>query len=49
MVFHDATLTEMARLRPETLDELAQISGVGVKKLEAYGEEILRVLEGQHG
>ena len=47
VVFHDATLTEMARLRPATLDELAQISGVGVKKLEAYGEEILRVLGGE--
>jgi ATP-dependent DNA helicase RecQ len=44
VVFHDATLTEMARAQPATLHELAQVSGVGVKKLEAYGEEILRVL-----
>ena len=35
----------MARQRPATLDELAGISGVGAKKLEAYGTEILRVLE----
>ena len=44
MVFHDAALAEMAREAPETLDALAGISGVGAKKLEAYGPEILRVL-----
>ena len=46
VVFHDATLAEMARVAPSSLDELAEISGVGVKKLEAYGSEILRVLGG---
>jgi len=46
IVFNDATLAEMARVAPSTLDELAEISGVGVKKLEAYGSEILRVLGG---
>jgi ATP-dependent DNA helicase RecQ len=45
VVFHDATLAEMARENPATLDALAGISGVGSKKLEAYGTEILRVLE----
>ena len=45
IVFHDATLAEMARARPSTLDELAGIGGVGARKLEAYGPEILRVLE----
>ncbi|WP_372528475.1 DNA helicase RecQ [Piscinibacter sp.] len=45
VVFHDATLAEMARSQPESLDALAAISGVGTKKLEAYGREILRVLE----
>ena len=44
VVFHDATLAEMARAHPATLDELGQISGVGAKKLQAYGAEILRVL-----
>jgi ATP-dependent DNA helicase RecQ len=44
VVFHDATLAEMARSMPGTLDELSEISGVGAKKLQAYGEEILRVL-----
>ncbi|MDL2339009.1 MAG: DNA helicase RecQ [Pseudomonadota bacterium] len=45
VVFHDATLAEMARAQPQSLDDIAQISGVGAKKLEAYGREILRVLE----
>lgn len=45
VVFHDATLAEMARAKPGSLDELGRISGVGAKKLEAYGREILRVLE----
>jgi ATP-dependent DNA helicase RecQ len=45
VVFHDATLAEMARERPATLDALGTISGVGAKKLDAYGPEILRVLQ----
>ena len=44
VVFHDATLAEMARRYPGDLDELGTISGVGAKKLQAYGAEILRVL-----
>ena len=44
VVFHDATLTQMARDQPTSQGELAQISGVGAKKLDAYGAEILRVL-----
>ena len=44
VVFHDATLAEMARRVPADLAALGEISGVGVKKLEAYGREILRVL-----
>jgi ATP-dependent DNA helicase RecQ len=46
VVFHDATLAEMAQAAPDSLDALSEISGVGAKKLEAYGREILRVLEG---
>ena len=45
VVFHDATLAEMARQQPGSLDALGRISGVGAKKLETYGREILRVLE----
>ena len=46
VVFHDATLAVMAREQPATLDALAGIGGVGAKKLEAYGREILRLLAG---
>ncbi len=49
IVFHDATLAEMARECPATLADLAGISGVGAKKLEAYGHEILRLLAGPAG
>jgi len=44
VVFHDATLAEMADLCPDSLDALAGISGVGARKLDAYGEQILAVL-----
>ena len=44
IVFHDATLAEMARQMPDSLDALGRISGVGAKKLQAYGQQILRVL-----
>jgi ATP-dependent DNA helicase RecQ len=44
VIFQNVTLTEMARVNPSSEAELADISGVGAKKLEAYGREILRVL-----
>ena len=44
VVFHDATLAEMARQCPDSLDALAGIGGVGAKKLERYGAELLRLL-----
>ncbi len=44
MIFHDATLLEMIELRPNNLQELATVSGVGQRKLEAYGEAFLEVL-----
>ena len=44
VIFHDATLREMAALRPVTLGGLGQVSGVGARKLEEYGEAFLEVL-----
>ena len=44
MIFHDATLAAIAERVPQTLDDLQGISGIGAKKLEAYGEEVLRVV-----
>lgn len=46
VIFHDATLAEIARARPASREALRSISGVGAKKLEAYGEEILGVVSG---
>jgi ATP-dependent DNA helicase RecQ len=46
VVFHDATLAQMAERSPDSLDELAGISGVGAKKLQAYGADILQVMRG---
>ena len=44
VIFHDATLAAIAALAPGTLRELQGVSGLGAKKLEAYGEEVLRVV-----
>ncbi|MDO9598640.1 MAG: DNA helicase RecQ [Azoarcus sp.] len=44
VIFHDATLREIAVGRPASLSELGGISGIGDRKLEAYGEDILRVV-----
>ena len=41
VIFHDAVLRAMASLRPRSLDELANLNGVGAKKLEAYGARFL--------
>ena len=44
VIFHDATLREMAARRPASLAALGEIGGVGAKKLEAYGEQFLAVI-----
>ena len=44
VIFHDATLAAIAALAPHSLDDLQGISGIGAKKLEAYGDEVLRVV-----
>jgi ATP-dependent DNA helicase RecQ len=46
VIFHDATLRQMAALRPQTGAALLEISGVGQAKLERYGERFLAVLRG---
>ncbi|KRB30535.1 DNA helicase RecQ [Acidovorax sp. Root70] len=46
VIFHDATLTAIAERNPGSLDDLQGISGMGAKKLEAYGTEVLRVCTG---
>ena len=43
VIFHNATLRAIAEQSPRTLHDLEGISGMGVKKLQAYGAEVLRV------
>ncbi len=45
VVFHDATLRAMAADRPATLADLGRVSGVGARKLEAYGAAFLEALQ----
>jgi len=44
VIFHDATLREMAEAKPDTLATLSNITGVGARKLDAYGDAFLAVL-----
>ena len=46
VIFHDTTLRDMARLRPQTLEQLRSVYGVGVRKAEDLGESFLQVLRG---
>ena len=46
VIFPDRTLIQMVQDRPQTLDEMAQVSGVGAKKLESYGGDFLSVIAG---
>jgi ATP-dependent DNA helicase RecQ len=46
VIFHDATLRQIAALAPSTLAELGTVSGVGETKLARYGQQILDVLSG---
>ena len=44
VVFPDSTLTGIAQSRPATLEALMEVNGVGVKKLEQYGDAVLGVV-----
>ncbi|EEP74229.1 ATP-dependent DNA helicase recQ [Micromonospora sp. ATCC 39149] len=44
VVFHDATLRQIAADPPSTLDELSRVNGVGEAKLARYGEQLLAAL-----
>ena len=46
VIFHDATLREMAELQPRTEQELLGINGVGQAKLDKYGVAFLAELDG---
>jgi ATP-dependent DNA helicase RecQ len=46
VIFHDATLAEIAARQPTSLDELAEIPGMGKRKLERYGEALIELISG---
>ena len=49
VVFTDVTLREMAAAKPDSLAGLAQVSGVGAKKLETYGDAFLAAIRDYRG
>ncbi|NLO79542.1 MAG: DNA helicase RecQ [Xanthomonadaceae bacterium] len=49
VIFNDATLREMVEYRPETLEQLRLLYGVGERKLALYGEEFLAVIRAHGG
>ncbi len=46
IIFHDRSLLEMIKIKPKTLDDMRQISGVGEAKLKTYGKIFLKELNG---
>ena len=44
VVFQDATLREIAKVKPTSLQELRGVSGVGEKKLVSYGDDIVGII-----
>ncbi len=45
VIFHDKTLHEMAAVQPLELEHMAELSGVGEKKLERFGKAFIREIE----
>lgn len=46
VIFHDATLHELARKCPKTEDELRQVTGIGARKFDKYGNYLIEILRG---
>ncbi|PHR57641.1 MAG: DNA helicase RecQ [Robiginitomaculum sp.] len=46
VIFHDATLRQLATQKPSRLEQLDEISGIGAKKRERYGAAFLAVIAG---
>jgi ATP-dependent DNA helicase RecQ len=44
VILHDSTLAELARRRPRSVADLADVAGIGARKLERYGQALLGVL-----
>ena len=46
MVFHDRTLRAISQANPSDLESLGEVSGIGPRKIEAYGASVLALLQG---
>ncbi|EJN00833.1 DNA helicase RecQ [Herbaspirillum sp. YR522] len=44
VIFHDATMREIAKARPSSIDDLRHVTGVGEKKLETYGAQLIALI-----
>jgi ATP-dependent DNA helicase RecQ len=44
VIFNDATMREIAKVKPASLDALSTVSGIGEKKRDTYGEEIVALI-----
>ncbi|MBO8137204.1 MAG: ATP-dependent DNA helicase RecQ [Desulfotomaculum sp.] len=44
MIFHDRVLEEIARLKPKSLEHLSRIPGIGPKKLDLYGRDLIAIV-----
>jgi ATP-dependent DNA helicase RecQ len=44
VILHDTTLLELARTRPQSLEAMRRVSGIGARKLENFGETLLGLL-----
>ena len=47
VIFNDATLRELARIRPSSLERMRLVSGVGDNKLREFGDRFLRLIDDQ--
>jgi len=47
VIFHDTTLRELARVKPASVDALMHVYGVGARKAENLGAEVLAVIGGR--
>ncbi len=45
VILHDKTLHAICELRPETTEQLAEIPGIGARKLELYGDDLIRITQ----
>ncbi|MFM9886402.1 MAG: DNA helicase RecQ [Burkholderiales bacterium] len=49
VIMHDATLKEIVRIAPRNREDLADITGMGVRKLENFGADLLRIVASEAG